>query len=145
MKFSIAAITTAAVAGLASAAPAVSQSFGLIAIHSGSSIQNSGIVVADDGTLEISRTNKNWFTGTFNDDHSISVGDKFLSTQADGSLRVSDDKTLLFSDDGESHLAYGQATGFIARDAGDVYKIINADPSDANPKDIGVVLHIQYL
>lgn len=144
MKFSVAALTAAAVAGLASAAPIVSKPFGLIAIHSGSAVQNSGLVVADDGTLEINASNKNWFSGTFTKDNYVTVGDKYLAVQHDGSIRVGDDKTLLFTDDGNGHLVYGQTVEFTARKAGDSYKVIDAVALDAAPGDISIELRIQY-
>lgn len=145
MKFSVAALTAAAFAGLSSAAPILGKSFGLVSIHSGSAIQNSGVSVANDGTLEINSKNKNWFTGKFNDDESVSVGEKFLTVQADGSLRVVDDKTRIFKENGENHLVYGTSASFTARKTNDWYKIIRLqEGTSLNPDDVNVELQIFY-
>ncbi|KAF5093535.1 hypothetical protein D0Z00_004016 [Geotrichum galactomycetum] len=141
MKFTSTALL-AAVASLVAAAPEVGTPFGLITIRSGSPVQNSGLSVAADNTVEINSANKNWLTGTFEKDGKISLGEgKYLAVSDNNLVFTSEGAT--FSTDDSDHLTYEGSAGFYAAADGNIYKI-KTSKYDASDKDYGVALRVFY-
>lgn len=144
MKFSAVAFIAAALVGLSSASPTFDKPFGLIPIHSNTPVQNSGLSVADDFTIEVNQNNTNFLTGKFNQDGSVSVGDKFLTVQDDGALRLVADRDTKFSENKDEHVMYGGSADFLARKAGEVYKLGTPKSSASSQYDVPVALLISY-
>lgn len=141
MKFSTAGLLAVA-ASIVAAAPEVGKAFGLITIHSGTPVQNAGLSVAADNTIEINSSNKDWVTGTFQKDGTISLGNgKFLG-MSDNNL-VTTSEGAIFSADDSDHLSYEGSTGFTAVANNGVYKIKTSKVS-AGSDDYNVVLRIFY-
>ncbi|KAF5092847.1 hypothetical protein D0Z03_002670 [Geotrichum reessii] len=141
MKFSSAGLL-AITASIVAAAPEVGKVFGLITIRSGSPVQNAGLSVAADNTVEINSSNKDWVTGTFQEDGTISLGEgKFLGV-SDNNL-VTTSEGAIFSADDSDHLSYEGSTGFTAVSNNGIYKIKTSKVS-AGPDDYNVALRIFY-
>jgi hypothetical protein len=142
MKFISTALLAAVASLVVAAAPEVGIPFSLITIRSGSPVQNSGLSFAADNTVEINSANKNWFTGTFENDGKISLGDGKYLAVSDNNL-VFTSEGAIFSTDNSDHLTYEGSASFYAVADGSIYKI-KTSKYDASDKDYGVALRVFY-
>lgn len=132
---------------LATALPTIGKPFGLLAIHSGSPIHNSGLTIGPNGFIQIDPKNHHWVSGEFNSDGTVSVGkNEYLSVSGSGAFAVAA-KGSTFRDDGADHLVYPGSGGFFARKDGNgtVYNIVSNIPGTTiEASDISVSLLIFY-